>query len=252
MKAMILAAGLGTRMRPLTDNCPKPLLKVAGKALIQHHIEKLVSAGIDEIVINHAYLGHMIEEALQDGQQFGCRIVYSAEQQPLETAGGIINALPLLKNGSEEQYFLLLNGDIWLSEEFSQLEHIASKMEKQNLLGHLWLVDNPEHNPQGDFFLADKSNDQLLANVSEKELDVQKELKSGKDLTFAGASILSTALFTGLPQEPLKLAPILKQAMAQQKISGQHFIGDWIDVGTPERLQQVELLINRQQQVEQL
>ena len=149
MKAMILAAGLGTRMRPLPDNCPKPLLPVAGKPLIVHHIEKLVALGITELVINHAYLGDMIEEALGDGSQWGCHIHYSAETEALETGGGILNALPLLtaNTADTESAFLLINADVWLDWGLLKLPRQISG------LCHLWLVDNPEHNPNWEFYL---------------------------------------------------------------------------------------------------
>ena len=234
MKAMILAAGLGTRMRPLTDNCPKPLLKVAGKPLIVHHIEKLVAAGITDIVINHAYLGHMIEDYLKDGNQFNCRIQYSAEGEPLETAGGIIKALPLLKN-DDDDFFLLVNGDVWLEEDFQQVTAQVAELKSRELLGHLWLVNNPEHHPEGDFALHAPDNF-THGLVTEKD-------GTTPAFTFAGVSLLSTQLFESLALKKLKLAPILKQAMASQKMSGQHFTGHWVDVGTPERLQELDQLI---------
>lgn len=225
MKAMILAAGLGTRMRPLTDNCPKPLLAVAGKPLIVHHIEKLVALGISEIVINHAYLGHMIEQALGDGQQFGCRIQYSAEAEALETGGGIFNALPLLTAGvNPEQAFLLVNGDVWLDWDRIQLP-----TEVQGLC-HLWLVENPEHNPKGDFVLTDNH-------------DVLNKEDESPAFTFSGISLIKPALFQGAKSGAFPLAPLLRQAMANHLASGELYHGNWVDVGTPERLQQVEELL---------
>ncbi|MEW8381854.1 MAG: nucleotidyltransferase family protein, partial [Candidatus Thiodiazotropha taylori] len=146
MKAMILAAGRGERMRPLTDSIPKPLLPVAGKPLIVHHIERLAKAGYREIVINHAHLGEMIEERLGQGDQWGVTIDYSAEGQALETGGGIFNALPLLGDSP----FLVVNGDIWCDVELAQLTLSPED------LAHLVLVANPVHNPQGDFYLQDK------------------------------------------------------------------------------------------------
>ena len=229
MKAMILAAGLGTRMRPLTDNCPKPLLAVAGKPLIVHHIEKLVALGIKQIIINHAYLGHMIEEALGDGSQFGCHIQYSAEQEALETGGGIYKALPLLiANEKPEQPFLLVNGDVWLD-----WDRIRLPLEITGLC-HLWLVKNPEHNPLGDFVLTpstavfDKGGVSVIGNAA---------------FTFSGISLIKPALFNSAQQGAFPLAPLLREAMSMNEVSGELYSGSWVDVGTPDRLQQVEDLL---------
>jgi MurNAc alpha-1-phosphate uridylyltransferase len=242
VKAMILAAGLGTRMRPLTDNCPKPLLLVAGKPLIVHHIEQLVLLGIRDIVINHAYLGHMIEEALGNGSLFGCRIHYSAEQQALETGGGIYKALPLLKDNKElignknenvEQPFLLVNGDVWLDWERIKLPQTIQG------LCHLWLVENPVHNPAGDFVLT--PSNAVFDNTDEHAVDKPV-------LTFSGISILKPALFKTAKSEMLEsgvfpLAPLLRSAMAENKATGELYTGNWVDVGTPERLRQLEVLL---------
>ncbi|MFT7410264.1 MAG: MurNAc alpha-1-phosphate uridylyltransferase [Oleispira sp.] len=236
MKAMILAAGLGTRMRPLTDNCPKPLLPVAGKPLIVHHIEQLVLLGIRDIVINHAYLGHMIEEALGNGSQFGCRIHYSPEQQALETGGGIYKALPLLsdnKNENAEQPFLLVNGDVWLDWERIKLPQTIQG------LCHLWLVQNPVHNSTGDFVLT--QSNAVFDNTDERAADKPV-------LTFSGISLLKPALFKTAKSEMLEsgvfpLAPLLRSAMAENKATGELYRGNWVDVGTPERLRQVEVLL---------
>ncbi|MBQ0731587.1 MAG: nucleotidyltransferase family protein [Oleispira antarctica] len=239
MKAMILAAGLGTRMRPLTDNCPKPLLPVAGKPLIVHHIEQLVALGIHEIVINHAYLGFMIEEALGDGSQFGCRIHYSAEQEALETGGGIYNALPLLvanggdseeENEDSDQPFLLVNGDVWLDWERIQIPQTIQG------LCHLWLVKNPEHNPAGDFVLTE------FHAVLDKD-NTDENTLSKAALTFSGISLLKPTLFKSSQAGAFPLAPLLREAMAQGRVSGELYTGSWVDVGTPERLQQVEDLL---------
>ncbi|MFQ3171444.1 MAG: MurNAc alpha-1-phosphate uridylyltransferase [Oleispira sp.] len=236
MKAMILAAGLGTRMRPLTDNCPKPLLPVAGKPLIVHHIEQLVLLGIRDIVINHAYLGHMIEEALGNGSQFGCRIHYSPEQQALETGGGIYKALPLLldnKDENAEQPFLLVNGDVWLDWERIKLPQTIQG------LCHLWLVQNPVHNSTGDFVLT--QSNAVFDNTDERAADKPV-------LTFSGISLLKPALFKTAKSEMLEsgvfpLAPLLRSAMAENKATGELYRGNWVDVGTPERLRQVEVLL---------
>jgi len=232
VKAMILAAGRGTRMAPLTDNCPKPLLPLAGKPLIVHHIEKLVAAGFCEIVINHAYLGHMIEQALGDGGSFGCRISYSAETEALETAGGIIQALPLLTNNKCDEPFLLINGDVWTDWDYARAKQKLAFIQQNNLLGFLWLVGNPQHNPNGDFGLND--NGLLQSQVIQQ------------GWTFSGISVLSPALFDGLEPGVRPLAPVLRQVMDKQMIGGEALQADWVDVGTPQRLQQLE------QQLEQI
>lgn len=229
MKAMILAAGRGTRMAPLTDNCPKPLIPLAGKPLIQHHIEKLVAAGVRDIVINHAYLGFMIEEALGEGSRWGCNIRYSAEDQALETAGGIIQALPLLTTELDEP-FLLINGDVWLDWDYGNALAIAENFERQQE-GFLWLVKNPEHNPHGDFALTDHGH--VLSQINDK------------GWTFSGVSLLAPKLFADLPQGVRPLAPVLRQAMARGTIHGQILACDWVDVGTPQRLASLEQTLLR-------
>lgn len=239
MKAMILAAGLGTRMRPLTNHCPKPLLAVAGKPLIVHHIEKLVALGIEEIVINHAYLGHMIEEHLGDGSQFDCRILYSAEGEALETGGGIFNALPLLQTGQDsEQAFLLVNGDVWLDWDLIKIPQVIHG------LCHLWLVKNPEHNPSGDFvLLADDFSQTKVVDKSSSDLEA---------LTFSGISLIKPSLFEGCAAGAFPLAPLLRGAMVNNEASGELYDGSWVDVGTPERLQQVEELVIAKQVTESI
>lgn len=242
MKAMILAAGLGTRMRPLTDNCPKPLLSVAGKPLIVHHIEKLVAKGITDIVINHAYLGHMIEAALGDGSQFGCDIQYSAESSALETGGGIFNALPLLTSGLEastDAPFLLVNGDVWLNWDEVRIP--------ENTLGqcYLWLVKNPEHNLEGDFVLKNTHQTPTSYIVEDK---VEGSLKAN---TFSGISLLRPSLFKNAKPGAFPLAPMLREAMKREQVYGELYRGCWVDVGTPERLLQVEQLIKEQSSIVQ-
>lgn len=217
MKAMILAAGLGTRMRPLTDKTPKPLLPVAGKSLIQHHIERLVAAGITELVINHAYLGAQIESFLGDGSLYGAKINYSREGEPLNTAGGIAKALPLL--GDEP--FILVNGDVWSDYPFQRL---LAQGKADNFAAYLVLVDNPEHNPQGDFGF-----------VAGDVVDVASH--SGVELyTFSGISVLSPKLFARGKLIDQPLAPILRAAISAGQVGGEHYQGKWCDVGTPERL----------------
>jgi len=211
MKAMILCAGRGERMRPLTDTTPKPLLQVAGKSLVEYHIENLAQAGITEIVINHAWLGKRIEKALGDGSLWGVTIRYSAEGEALETAGGIIKALPLLG----EDPFIVVNGDVWCGYPFEKL--LALRPEK----AHLVLVRNPEHNPQGDFVLADGG---LLSE------------QGNEKFTFSGVSVMNPRLFFGLNADKMALAPLLRQAITRKEVSGELYQGEWVDVGTPERL----------------
>lgn len=210
MQAMILAAGRGERMRPLTDHIPKPLLQVGGMALIEHHLHALAAAGFTEVVINHAHLGAMIVAALGDGKGYGVSIHYSAEDEPLETAGGIIQALPLLGTGP----FLVINGDVWCDYP---LQHLR---QCKPALAHLILVDNPAHHPQGDFVLREGK---VFAEGPGK-------------LTFAGIGVYQPALFAGLPPCKMPLAPLLRQAMAEGKVSGEYYPGHWHDVGTPARL----------------
>ena len=227
MKAMILAAGLGNRMRPLTLTTPKPLLAVGGKPLIVWHIDALKAVGITELVINTAWLGHKLHEALGDGSAYGVNIQWSDEQEPLETAGGIQQALPLLGN----EPFLLINGDIWLRYDFKRL--INKDLGQQ--LAHLVLVNNPPQHPKGDFaFCKDQSNSLVLPEGEEK-------------YTFAGVSVLSPQLFADLPAGKAPLAPLLRQAITQGLVSAEHHAGAWVDVGTPERLADLDQLIISQQ-----
>lgn len=216
MKAMILAAGLGNRMRPLTLHTPKPLLKVGGKPLIVWHIENLARAGITEIVINTAWLAEKLHETLGDGSQFGVNILWSDEQDGLETAGGIIRALPLLG----EAPFLLVNGDVWTNLDFRNMLDI----ELGNHLAHLALVDNPEQHPRGDFILADD-----YAYTFEQGVE-------GQALTYSGIALISPSMFNGLSDGKRPLAPLLKQAMLQKKVVAHKLDATWVDVGTPERL----------------
>lgn len=228
MKAMILAAGRGQRMRPLTDHTPKPLLAVNGQPLIVWHIKRLAAVGIVDLVINHAWLGEKIEQTLGDGTQWGVQIQYSAESPALETAGGIAKALPLL--GTEP--FLVINGDIWCDWPLQNAKHLAHQLGQcPDTLAHLLLVDNPAHNPQGDFAL---SGGRVLTQGEHK-------------LTFAGIGIYRPALFDELdPTLPAPLAPLLRQAMTNGAVRGEHHQGRWIDVGTPERLEALsQALVSR-------
>lgn len=220
MKAMILAAGKGERMRPLTLHTPKPLIQAGAKRLIEYHLEALAKGGFTDIVINHAWLGQQIEGYLGDGSQYGVRIQYSAEGEPLETGGGIFKALPLL--GDEP--FLVVNGDIWTDYDFASLDRPL------NGLAHLVMVDNPAHHPSGgDFYITDGMLHDAAAGAD--------------NLTFSGISVLDPKLFAGCSAGAFKLAPLLRDAMAKGLVTGEHMSGRWIDVGTLERLAQVETLL---------
>jgi MurNAc alpha-1-phosphate uridylyltransferase len=216
MKAMILAAGLGTRMRPLTDELPKPLLKAGDHSLIEYHILGLAAAGITDIVINLFYLGHKIEEAIGDGARYGVRIHYSPESARLETAGGIINALPML--GSDA--FIVVNGDIWTDYSFAKLTGLALG----DSLARLVMVDNAGHHPEGDFVLQANG---YLGDGSDAR---------AKKLTFSGISVMHPKLFAGMPAGAQPLAPILRQAMTAGLVQGERHDGRWWDIGTPARL----------------
>jgi len=214
MKAMILAAGRGERMRPLTDHTPKPLLEVKGKALIVWHIEKLASLGFTQIIINIAHLGYKIPKALGDGSKWGVELIYSDEQEcgALESAGGIIKALPLLGN----ETFLVVNGDIWCDYEFD------SNFELKDDLAHLVLVPNPEHNPKGDFALK---KERVFNDGEEK-------------FTFSGIGYYSVKLFEGLTTtKKSALAPLLRLALQKGEVGASLHLGRWHDIGTPQRLE---------------
>lgn len=219
MKAMILAAGKGERMRPLTLHTPKPLVRAAGTPLIEFHLNALAAAGFRQLVINHAWLGPQIEAHLGDGARFGLSIRYSAEGEPLETGGGIFRALPLL--GDEP--FLVVNGDVWTDFDFKRLRRPLDG------LAHLVLVDNPIHHPLGDFRL-DQGR-------------VSDAVEGEPSLTYSGIAVLHPRLFSGCQAGAFKLAPLLRQAMAAGQVSGEHFAGRWVDVGTHERLAEVERLL---------
>jgi len=225
MKAMILAAGQGTRMRPLTLYKPKPLLEVGGKALIVWHIEKLKQMGVTEIVINSAWLADVLIGTLGDGSQFGVKILWTREDQGLETAGGIINALPLL--GTEP--FILVNGDVWTTFDFAHLLHIPLEQD----LAHLVFVTNPVQHPKGDFTLSNGR-----AYTFEQE-------QTGEALTYSGVAVIHPKMFDGLDAGKRPLAPLLKQAMQDGKISAEKMQAAWVDVGTPERLSDLDLQIRQ-------
>jgi MurNAc alpha-1-phosphate uridylyltransferase len=212
---MILAAGRGERMRPLSDTLPKPLLEVKAKALIIYHIEKLAKNGFKEIVINIAHLGYKIPESLGNGSRWGVKIHYSDEQNEgaLESAGGIIKALPLLS----KEDFLVVNGDIWCDYEFD------SSFDLGDDLAHLILVKNPDHNPDGDFALK---KSRVLNDADVK-------------YTFAGIGYYKAEFFQNLPCAKLALAPLLREAIKEDKISGELFDGVFRDIGTPQRLEEI-------------
>ena len=222
MRAMILAAGLGKRMRPLTENTPKPLLKVDGKPLVEHLIQRLISGGVTGVVINYHHLGEMIRNFLGDGSRFGIEILYSEEPDLLETGGGIINSLPKLKDES----FIVVNADVWTDFDFNRLEYING----DHCLAHLVLVENTQDNPTGDFYINQSG---LVHDAAGND---------SKRLTFSGISVLHRNLFEGYQSEPLSLAPLLKMAMIKGLVSGEVHNGVWIDVGTPQRLEQVNSL----------
>ncbi len=212
MRAMILAAGRGERMRPLTDHTPKPLLEVGGKSLIEHHIIRLRSAGITRLVINHAHLGEQIVASLGDGSALGVDIHYSPEPAgALETGGGIKHALPLLG----ESPFLVINGDVWSDYPYTNMQLDTDKC------AHLVLVDNPQHNPQGDFGL-----------IGGRVLDTAQQR-----LTFSGIGVYHPRLFDAAADAAFPLAPLLRAAMQRGEVSGEYYSGQWIDIGTPQRLE---------------
>ncbi|MES3007056.1 MAG: nucleotidyltransferase family protein [Pseudomonadota bacterium] len=224
MKAMILAAGLGTRMQPLTNDTPKPLLKVGGRSLIEYHILNLAAAGVTDIVINHFYLGAKIEQALGDGRAYGVRIVYSPEVERMETAGGIIRALPLLGDNP----FIVVSGDIWTEFPFASLMPV----DGDKVLARLVMVNNPEHHSGGDFHLDQTG---FLSKPAE-----------GSHLpcvTYSGVSVMHPKLFAGYPEAPLPLRPVLLATMLRHQLEGQLYTGPWLDIGTPARLHSLDLTL---------
>ncbi len=212
---MILAAGRGERMRPLTDHTPKPLLKAGGRCLIEHHLTALARAGFTDIVVNHAHLGAQIEQTLGDGSGYGMRITYSPEgDKALETGGGIFRALPLLGDGP----FIVVNGDVWTDYPFAQLPR-----EPQGF-AHLVLVDNPSHHPQGDFALV---GSRVTSSGAAR-------------LTFSGIGVYRPELFADCEPGIFPLAPLLRRAMEAGQVTGEHYRGRWLDIGTPQRLEELD------------
>ncbi|MCU7938297.1 MAG: nucleotidyltransferase family protein [gamma proteobacterium symbiont of Bathyaustriella thionipta] len=237
MKAMILAAGRGERMRPLTDTTPKPLLKIAGKSLIEYHIEGLVKAGITELIINHAWLGDQIEVQLGDGSSYGASIQYSREGQALETAGGIKHALPFFA----DEPFIVVNGDVFSDYPFTQLvdssKCLQTSQSSNNTMAHLVMVNNPEHHCDGDFYclnqlVYDQLSDALLAAT----------VPPLQRYTFSGIACYHPDFFRSINAGKQALAPMLRHAMTTQQVTGEIYQGKWWDIGTPERLEQLNLI----------
>jgi MurNAc alpha-1-phosphate uridylyltransferase len=219
MKALILCAGRGERMRPLTDDTPKPLLRAGDRALIEYHLDALALAGVRDIVINLSHLGEQIRAELGDGKVYGVRIVYSDEgPRALETGGGIFNALPLLGSAP----FLVVNGDIWTDYPYSELPQQPAG------LAHLVMVSNPTHHPQGDFVLEH-------GKLYDKPEDTR--------LTFSGIGVYQPALFADCKPGAFPLAPLLRRAMTNDQISGEHYRGEWLDIGTPARLAELDRML---------
>lgn len=222
MKAMILAAGRGERLRPLTDTCPKPMIKVHDKELLSWHLEKLKQAGITDVIVNSAWLSDKIVAFLSDGHAFGMHIEHSVEGPGgLETAGGIIKALPFF----EGEDFLVVNGDTFIDADYSQF----LKHSLEDKLGCLFLTDNPEHNPKGDFSLENNL------------------VSYGGDFTFSGAALYSSKAFEGFKVERLALRPFFDKWIAQGQLKGEYLNGKWFDVGTIQRLDIVEKYLNNKE-----
>jgi len=221
---MILAAGRGERLRPLTDHLPKPLIKIGDRCLIEHHLVALAQAGVDQVVINLDHLGDMIESHIGDGKRYGLSVVYSREPEgALDTGGGIRQALRLITTDP----FVVLNSDIWTDQ---YLDSLPDGIDGQ---GHLLLVDNPVHNPAGDFHL-----------LGQKVLN--QPVGNSVSLTFSGIGIYRHSLFNDSPRGRFPLAGLLRQAADGNQLSGQHFSGQWIDVGTVDRLFEARRIANAQ------
>lgn len=220
--AMILAAGRGERMRPLTDTMPKPLLPLQGKPLMQYHVESLVACGVKRIVINHAWLGEQIETAFGNGERWDIEICYSAEPAALETAGGIVNALPLLG----DEAFLVVNGDVYCDVDLT-----AFCAQPLAGLARLLMVENPDHNPNGDFAMLNGLLTEKTPNLA--------------SVTFSGIALYAPDFFANLNVEKQPLAPLIKHHLKQQQVEAQLFAGTWCDVGTPARLAKLEEELKR-------
>lgn len=244
MKAMILAAGKGERMRPLTLERPKPLLQVGGRALIEHHLDALARAGFREVVVNLSWLGAQIPAALGDGSRFGLQISYSDEgPEPLETGGGIFRALPRLSPVGVEP-FLVLNGDVWMDYPYAMLrDRYADRLPGKDQ-AHLVLVPNPDHNPDGDFACADG---RMVEPMPGMALDTAAAALLGAlpRHTFSGLGVYHPSLFNGCEDGRFKLAPLLRAAAVTGRVGVELFEGAWLDIGTPERLAALNRTYNR-------
>ena len=229
MRAMILAAGRGERMRPLTDTCPKPLLRAGGVPLIGWHLRRLAAAGIVEVVVNHAWLGERLEAELGDGRDWGVRIRWSPEREALETAGGIAQALPLLGDAP----FLVVNGDVWCDWDVGRAATLAAWLDATDGLAACVLVDNPVHHPKGDFVL---DRGRLRSPVRDDE----------PTLTFAGIAVYRPALFETVARgSRAPLAPLLRAAAVPRRAGAERHAGRWTDVGTPLRLAELDAELTR-------
>jgi MurNAc alpha-1-phosphate uridylyltransferase len=222
MKVMLLAAGKGERMQPLTTHTPKPLLQAGGQSLLEHLIRKLAAHNFTDLVINHAWLGQQLEDTFGDGSALGVKIEWSRETEPLETAGGIIKALPLLGDAP----FAVVNGDIWTDYPFSNLRKALVAQDQV----HLVLVANPAHHLKGDFILTDEGRLGMPATAG----------IPASTFTYSGIGVFHPGLFADVKEKQYPLLPLLKQAIAHQQASGSLFAGEWIDIGTPQRLHQLD------------
>ena len=219
MQAILLAAGRGERMRPITDTTPKPLLKVGEHTLIEHQLMRLARAGIERVAVNLFHLGEMIRDTLGDGSRFGLKIAWSPEAELLDTAGGVIQAMPLIEGES----FIVANSDVWTRFDYSTLRPVDGR----DTLAHLVLVPNPPARPNGDFFLDGEGrvHDRIDTPAARR--------------TFAGISVMHRNLFAGLQPEPLSVVPLLSAAMNRGQVGGELYRGEWMDIGTPERLREL-------------
>jgi MurNAc alpha-1-phosphate uridylyltransferase len=225
MKVMLLSAGVGERMRPLTDHTPKPLLQVAGVPLIEHHIRRLAEVGLGDLIINVSHLAQQIIDYCGDGSRWGVSIAYSPESMPLETAGGIINAMPLLGDAP----FMVVNGDVWTDYPFSQLA--SRELDEIASVAHLVLVDNPPQHPLGDFSLDDRG-----------QLGIKEPDSMG--YTYAGLGLYSPNFFAGVTAGKLAMRPLLDKAIRNGVCSGEYYGGEWVDVGTPQRLKDLDEMVS--------
>ena len=241
---MILAAGKGKRMRPLTHSRPKPLLDVGGMALIEHHLYALASAGFSDVVVNLSWLGEQLPAALGNGSRYGLSIAYSEEgPEPLETGGGIFRALPLLCPIGVEP-FLVLNGDVWMQYPFADLREKYAQGLPGKDQAHLVLVPNPDHNPQGDFtFDAGRMVEPVPGMAA--DTSVAMRIAALSKYTFSGLGVYHPSLFNACEDGRFKLAPLLRTAAVNARVSAELFEGDWLDIGTPERLAALNARLSR-------